>query len=149
MTKEGGWRCSRDSPSKAPLSLQLPAPFLGGPAENVLSGLRMNVYDLGLGKSTFSKVDRGPPLPPDLKRSLGRQSSLPPAVVGAVWASARLAASAFETKGTAACPLWKSGVLGSTCGLQTSEGAGGEWTVPPARPQEEIPLNKAALTNQS
>lgn len=97
-----------------------------------------------MGNPAFSQVDRGL-LCPRLEAFTGKTAIIATGCGGRSVAPARLAASAFETKGTSGRPLWKSGVLGSTCGLQTSEGGGGRVDSSSSQTPRGNPLNKAAF----
>ena len=70
-------------------------------------------------------------------------------VVGALWLRQVSLHRPLRPKVPAA-PLEERGPgVGPPVGFRLQQGAGGEWTVPPARPQEEILSIKLLLTNRS
>lgn len=126
-------------PCSLPLDDQLRAPSVG-------SG--WPVYDLGLGKSSIFQSQQRAPLPLTSRVHWAGNHHYHWPCGGHGVAPASLAALAFETEG-ASGPSGRAGSWGPPVGFRLQQGAGGEWTVPPARPQEEILSIKLLLTNRS
>lgn len=146
VTKEGGEMLqgqslqappSSPAPCSLPLDDQLRAPSVG-------SG--WPVYDLGLGKFSISQSRQRGPLPLTSRAHWAENHHYHWPCGGRSVALASLAAPAFETEG-AGGPSGRAGSWGPPVGFRLQQGAGGEWTVPPARPQEEILSIKQLLTN--